>query len=126
MLFGRTNRNRPSRFLGEVPAQLLNVEDETVVRRMEREVTAASAVARAAAPRDRAAARGNSMIGAQQPPKTAPCTVSAGQRVRHRVFGEGMVLSVTPMGGDNLIEVAFDKVGTKKIMANFAKLTPVE
>ena len=40
-------------------------------------------------------------------------------------FGEGTLLSVTPMGGDNLLEVAFDKVGTKKIMANFARIRKV-
>ena len=129
MLFGRTSRNRPSRFLGEIPAELLQVEDETVVRRLEREVTPASAVARSAYPRDMAAARGNSHSGEPRQPKTAPaalCALKPGQRVRHRVFGEGMVLSVTPMGGDSLVEIAFDKVGTKKIMANFAKLTPVD
>ena len=31
-----------------------------------------------------------------------------------------MVLSVRPMGGDALVEVAFDKIGTKKLMANAA------
>jgi len=45
-----------------------------------------------------------------------------GERVRHRVFGPGTILTITPMGGDHLVEVAFDKVGTKKIMATFAKL----
>ena len=45
-----------------------------------------------------------------------------GDTVHHRAFGTGVVLSVTPMGNDNLIEVAFDKAGTKKLMANYAKL----
>ena len=40
----------------------------------------------------------------------------------HKVFGAGAILSLTPMGGDTLLEVDFDKVGIKKIMANFAKL----
>ena len=44
----------------------------------------------------------------------------AGEQVRHSVFGEGMVLSVRHMGGDALIEVAFDKVGTKKLMLKAA------
>ena len=42
--------------------------------------------------------------------------------VKHRVFGEGTILSITPMGGDHLVEVAFDRVGTKRIMATFARL----
>ncbi len=50
-------------------------------------------------------------------------TFSAGQAVVHPVFGDGMVLSVRKMGSDALYEVAFDKVGTKKIMGNFAKMT---
>ena len=37
------------------------------------------------------------------------------------MFGSGTVLNATAMGGDTLLEIAFDKVGTKKIMAAFAK-----
>ena len=43
-----------------------------------------------------------------------------GQQIRHSAFGEGMVISVRPMGGDALVEVAFDKVGTKKLMLKAA------
>ena len=46
--------------------------------------------------------------------------IKAGEQVRHSAFGDGMVLSVRPMGGDALIEVAFDKVGTKKLMLKAA------
>ena len=51
------------------------------------------------------------------------CNYTAGQRVRHKTFGDGLVIAVTPMGGDNMLEVAFDNVGTKKLMAGYAKLT---
>ena len=47
---------------------------------------------------------------------------AVGQRVRHKVFGEGMILSSKPMGNDTLLEIAFDEKGTKKLMANFARL----
>ena len=40
--------------------------------------------------------------------------------VMHKAFGRGMVLTVLPMGGDALLEVAFDGVGTKRLMANTA------
>ena len=40
--------------------------------------------------------------------------------VSHRTFGQGMVLSVRKMGNDALVEVAFDKVGTKKLMLRTA------
>ena len=43
-----------------------------------------------------------------------------GDMVRHAAFGTGMVLSIQPMGGDALIEVAFDNVGTKRMMLKAA------
>ena len=50
-------------------------------------------------------------------------TYTPGQRVLHKTFGEGMIISAKPMGGDTMLEVAFDNVGTKKLMAAYAKLT---
>ncbi len=43
-----------------------------------------------------------------------------GEMVVHDSFGQGMILSVLPMGGDAMLEVAFDKVGTKRLMASTA------
>ncbi len=51
--------------------------------------------------------------------KTAP-NFMKGEMVVHDTFGQGMILSVLPMGGDAMLEVAFDKVGTKRLMANTA------
>ena len=48
-----------------------------------------------------------------------------GDTVRHKAFGTGVILSAKPMGNDTLLEIAFDKAGTKKLMANFAKLDKV-
>ena len=45
-----------------------------------------------------------------------------GDTVMHKTFGRGTVLSLKPMGGDTLVEIAFDKTGTKKMMANFSRL----
>lgn len=45
-----------------------------------------------------------------------------GDRVHHRKFGDGMIISVTPSSGDYLVEILFDKVGTKNLMASIAKL----
>ena len=47
---------------------------------------------------------------------------SVGDGVMHKAFGQGVVLSIKPMANDQLLEIAFEKAGTKKIMANFAKL----
>ena len=43
-----------------------------------------------------------------------------GDRIRHRTVGEGLVLSLRPMGNDALVEVAFDTAGTKKLMLRTA------
>ena len=43
-------------------------------------------------------------------------------RVFHKTFGAGRILSVTPMGNDHLLAISFEGTGTKKIMANFAHL----
>ena len=51
-----------------------------------------------------------------------PEVFRVGERVRHKIFGDGMVLNATPMSNDTMLEIAFDKVGTKKIMANFARI----
>jgi DNA helicase-2/ATP-dependent DNA helicase PcrA len=116
MLFGHTTRNRPSRFVGEIPKNLLDVQDETVRSYSvwgNRSAAGTSAVGKAAPAAKRPAA----------PQAPEPFDLKAGDRVVHRVFGPGLVTKVTPMGGDHLVEVAFDKVGTKRIMAAFAKLT---
>ena len=52
-------------------------------------------------------------------------TFLVGDRVSHYMFGEGTVLSVREMGADILYEIAFDTVGTKKLMATYAKLKRV-
>jgi len=48
-----------------------------------------------------------------------------GDSVSHATFGTGVVLSAKPMGNDILLEIAFDKAGTKKLMAKFAKLKKI-
>jgi DNA helicase-2/ATP-dependent DNA helicase PcrA len=50
---------------------------------------------------------------------------SAGDRVSHMTFGEGEIISVRPMGADTLYEIVFDRVGTKKLMATYAKLKKI-
>ncbi|MGN1224091.1 MAG: hypothetical protein ACI4TG_03160, partial [Ruminococcus sp.] len=51
---------------------------------------------------------------------TVKMNYQVGTRVRHKIFGEGTILSVTDMANDSMLEIGFDQVGTKKVMANFA------
>ena len=52
--------------------------------------------------------------------KTTYLELNPGDMVTHTAFGRGMVLSVLKMGGDALLEIAFDEIGTKKLMAKTA------
>ena len=45
-----------------------------------------------------------------------------GDRIHHNIFGDGTILTVREMANDALLEIEFDKVGKKKLMANFAKI----
>ena len=50
----------------------------------------------------------------------ASLQLAKGDTVNHKAFGRGMVLSVQAMGGDALVEIAFDSVGTKRLMLKSA------
>ena len=58
--------------------------------------------------------------GAGSAAKGAAWAFQKGDMVKHSAFGKGMVLSLQPMGGDALIEIAFDNVGTKRLMLKSA------
>ena len=59
------------------------------------------------------------MVSASAKP-AAYLDLNKGDMVLHAAFGRGMVLSVMKMGGDALLEIAFDDIGTKKLMAKTA------
>lgn len=107
MLFGRTSGNRVSRFVEELPSHCVNVMQSPRIAPRPPYVRRADVRTAAAAPLRDAPDR------AAQAPQPA---LQVGQIVVHRAFGRGMVLSVQPMGGDALLEIAFDGVGTKRLM----------
>ena len=115
MVFGHTNRNRPSRFLNELPQE--------IVEQKRREYHAAPGIE---IPQPRAQRRADiarSRVITSAAPAADRQTYKVGMRVQHRTFGEGTILNVKPMASDNLLEIAFDTVGTKKLMSTSAKLT---
>lgn len=114
MLFGRTSRNNISRFVEEIPQELCSIQDKTIRK------TQASPVRSApTAPKTNS---GASLGVGKQPAPKAGVVISVGDRVRHRVFGDGLVTKVTPMGGDHLLEITFDSGEHKKVMQTFARL----
>lgn len=118
MLYGRTNAAMASRFLKEIP-------EETMVKkggylRSEQTYGDYGRVPEPNYSQPQVATRTNYQ---PVPPSlaTAGCVeVNKGDMVQHATFGKGLVLSVLKMGGDALLEIAFDQVGTKKLMARSA------
>ena len=84
--------------------------------------TAAPTVTRRESAEPKAGALRSTAGASKAAPKAAAprMEIQPGETVEHDAFGRGLVLSVRPMGGDALIEVAFDSVGTKKLMLKMA------
>jgi len=125
MLYGRTSAAMASRFLKEIPEECVVRKGGMRVRQEPSygsyggygsyaENSGYSAPVRKPQPK-----RVDSpMVSA---PKTATyLELNKGDMVMHAAFGRGMVLSVMKMGGDALLEIAFDDIGTKKLMAKTA------
>lgn len=133
MLYGQTSRNMPSRFLREIPSSV--IDDQSVVARRSTGFTTPR-TAYANASRNELGHSSHNKIGSYTQSSNSAhkfgqagnaaqknnIDFKVGDTVCHKSFGTGTVLTVTPMGGDMLLEVAFDKAGTKKMMANYARL----
>lgn len=126
LLFGQTMSGRESRFLAEIPAGLLERSGQANASKAAPPAPGGGARRRPAPAQQQGFGFGAAAGMPKQAPAQAGSPVRPGDRVRHRVFGEGDVLSVTPMGGDQLVEIKFQKVGVKKIMAAYAKLSVIE
>lgn len=111
MLYGRTNTSLQSRFLREIP------EDITIKKGGYANYTAPVSY------QQRQQSNGyiaKSFARFVPPASGSSLDLNKGDMVHHTAFGKGMVLSVMKMGGDALLEIAFDEIGTKKLMANTA------
>lgn len=128
--YGQTVFNPVSRFVEEIPEELLEKEDLTQRQPSEPAAPVERQRRRAPVHTDRLT------VGQQQ---VSPADADAiarrksdmkqlnpGDRVAHTTFGEGVILSVRPMGGDILFEVMFDTAGTKKLMGTYARLKRLE
>lgn len=137
MLFGRTSSNRPSRFVGEIPEEWVNRSGRSLYDSGDGNDWGYSQS------RPTPGYRGGESYGGErvarpnavsiprptQPSRTvirptAPAAVlpafNKGDMVTHKAFGKGLVISVQKMGGDALLEIAFDNVGTKRLMLKAA------
>ncbi|MEJ2043949.1 MAG: DNA helicase II [Reinekea sp.] len=99
-LYGSETFNTLSRFVREIPAELVN------------EVRLRSTVSR---PVD---------FGLQQQMAVEDAGLSLGQRVRHTMFGEGFILAAEGGGAQARVTVAFDDGKERQLMLQYAKLEP--
>ena len=126
MIYGRTSAAMASRFLKEIP-------EECIVRKGAFRRGAEPAFSYQSSGFSQYPSYNNYSIPKKPQPKgntssmvssTAPKSgyleLNKGDMVLHAAFGKGLVLSVLKMGGDALLEIAFDDIGTKKLMAKTA------
>lgn len=142
LLFGRTSYNQLSRFASEIPNEIITHDGEpgiTYFRSFDdnyetRQKFAGTGFSTRRNPENTYSSRiplekSNTTTPNLLKPK-APQIVSViyspGDYVEHATFGKGFILSTKAVGADTLYEIAFDNVGTKKIMASYAKLKPCE
>ncbi len=140
-LYGRTTPCMPSRFLNEIPEENMEWLSKPQPRSESWEErdsdygdrgygsyggygqrSAAPVVTRREPAEPKAGALRSAAGASKATPKAAAprMQIQAGETVEHDAFGRGLVLSVRTMGGDALVEVAFDSVGTKKLMLKMA------
>ena len=118
MLFGRTTANRASRFIDEIPEEHIekNIPKGYAYRDPSREMMFAH-------PRQEPKAHSIAAPAARPKPAARPVPDFAlGDAVQHKAFGPGVITKLTPMGGDFLVEIHFEKVGPKKLMLRVAAL----
>lgn len=126
MLYGHTTYGRPSQFLDELPASCITTNRKP---KQQPEIAYIPQRSNLYGDYDSYIPQRPSQGKRKQYSSVLPSAAGSGQpkvqfhkgdMVRHTVFGRGMVLTVLPMGNDALLEIAFDEIGTKKLMANTA------
>ncbi|MDI9475434.1 MAG: DNA helicase PcrA [Natronincolaceae bacterium] len=106
-LYGRTNRNDISRFVGEIPEKLIDI-DRPYNRKKEVKKMQTSPLFTGA------------MMHREKEPKQDfdPNRIKAGTKIKHPEFGVGTVISVV----EKILTIAFPNAGIKKISSDFVKL----
>lgn len=141
MLFGKTEFNRRSRFIDETDEKYCefyeafseNVSAEAQSNFMNAYSGYGGYTAPAArkkeyifsdeAPWNKQKKEKSMSTSYSKPKEVSTEHFAPGDAVTHPMFGDGMILSAKPISNDVMYEVVFDKVGTKKIMGNYAKMS---
>ncbi len=139
-MYGKTESRMPSPFIDEIPKNLMDGESEIALRPKK---TFTSPISDGAGVYSKIPSFN---LGGSKPKKTSaesiinrfnmssaaniaqsaqPCGIKKGDRVKHKKFGEGLVVNAVDKDGDTQLEVCFDNVGTRTLMASFARLTKI-
>ena len=123
MLMGHTSYNKISRFVNEIPPELLNYTGEKKTFASTNGFSASSSHISIGAG---SKFTPNKSFNTFTKPAVKSGTVyKKGDCVFHKVFGKGIIMKTEKMGNDTMLEVAFDKAGTKTLMANFSKMEKI-
>lgn len=129
MVRGETRYSRPSRFIEEIPEELLSPQTGRADRARKAEADRPQAVP----PQRKISSMAKESFRAKpyardfstEATREQSLSYKVGDRVSHRKFGEGEVLEITAGGRDYEVTVNFDRAGVKKMFASFAKLKKV-
>lgn len=138
LLYGQTQYNPASRFVTEIPEKLVKRESNEYGSGMYGSQKGGVKIYLQSEdkripntpirPRNDLSVGDNATVGKPltvRKPQSSNTPFNPGDRVKHMTFGEGEILSARSMGADILYEVMFDKVGTKKLMATYARLQKI-
>ncbi len=118
MMYGKTTPYKPSRFMGEIPSELITtVESESYM-------TSAQPYSEIYSPKTPLYNTSFKMPKTESP--KGDISFKVGDRVKHIKFGEGIIINATPVGSDMHYEIAFESVGTKNLLGLYAKLERVD
>ena len=121
--FGQVRTTEPSRFLQEIPADLLRVQLQEAVERWARSDRPVRRFERAAVAAGAARSGGfwTPDADAGEPP-APPSLYSLGCKVHHAEYGVGTVIGIEGTGDQQKVTVSFSIVGSKKFLPRFARL----
>lgn len=122
-IHGKTMPTTASRFFKEIPVEYL--EDKTTLQPKVAKVMQDLGVRNAAAPKKEVYMTKGFGSSVKSSGSTDYSKFKAGDAVEHRTFGRGEILKATPCGNDCILEIQFESIGFKRLMAAFAKVKKI-